>query len=168
MSRVPDAGTEYVTWSSCSVGDTARKCFWEWLKDRVTDQTWCPASFLLMINPLLCSPPRPASAVYATLHFLVSVFFFFPPTVWRDKGGGIPPRRTYLFTPGKRNLTKILRKHIWSRLGSEFLSCSSRSRFLRLVRLYGLFVYVHVSGLVFKGEGEGQGRQGQAAEWTSV
>lgn len=34
--------------------------------------------------------------------------------------------------------------------------------------MYGLFVDSNVSGVAFKGEREGQRRQGQAAEWTSL
>lgn len=76
--------------SPCSLWDTSRKCFWKYLKVGVTNQTRCPVSFLLMINPVFWSQQRlealpwPASVVYAMLHFLGSLFSFFG-CFWKEK-----------------------------------------------------------------------------------
>lgn len=53
---------------SCSLWDTSRKCFWKYLKVGVTDQTWFPASFLLMINPGFWSQQR--LEAFPDLHLL--------------------------------------------------------------------------------------------------
>lgn len=71
MLQVQNAGSwprHGICDSSCSLWDTSRKCFWKYLKVGVTDQTWCPASFLLMINPVFWSQQR--LEAFPDLHLL--------------------------------------------------------------------------------------------------
>lgn len=108
-----------------------------------------------MINPLLCGPPQPASAVYATLHFLVRWLFF--PTACRDKGGDSFQADIFIYT-WEKELDKDPQKTWFEARLAQSSRAAVAGHVLRLVCLYGLFVYIHVSGLVFQGEGEGQGR----------
>ena len=101
------------------------------------------------------SPPPDLHLLFMLRSISLSVDFLI---LWQK--AGIPSRLMYLPTCGRvysANTNSSWFREIWVKAQS----CHSFS-----VCLASLFT--HVSGMVFKGEGEGQGGQGPAAKWTSV
>ena len=146
----PDSGLQSVPLWETPPGNV---CGNNWRSARQTDQTRRPASFLVMINPVVESAAHrlealswPASVVYAALHFLVGWTFL----LLGKRGGDSFQARVSTY-PAKRNSPWFIETWIKARLCLHVCS-----------------VHPHVSGVVLQGEGEGQRGQGPAAEWTPV